>query len=79
MLIVRWWIKKIDWLRSNIFIKSSEKTAYEEIKNDAIKNEKKQKAMRKMKYSNNRIKRSKMSHWNLSILININLHYKFTL
>ena len=79
MPIVWWWSKKIDWLRSNKFIKSSDKTAYEEMKNDDIKKERKAKAMRKMKYSNNRIKRFKMSHWNLSILKNINLHYKFTL
>ena len=65
MLIVWWWSKEIDWLRSNKFIKSSDKTAYEEMKNDDIKKERKAKAMRKMKYSNNRIKRSKMSHWNL--------------
>ena len=32
------------------------------MKNDDIKKERKAKAMRKMKYSNNRIKRFKMSH-----------------
>ncbi len=32
------------------------------MKNDDIKKERKAKAMRKMNYSNNRIKRSKMSH-----------------
>ena len=73
MLIVWWWSIEIDWLRSNKFIKSSDKTAYEEMKNDDIKKERKAKAMRKMKNSNNRIKRSKMNHWKKLLLENINL------